>query len=144
MDHLVGKCPFGGVFRSLFCRRAAVKKHKNYRILLGNSGQILGRPEITKIRAKVDFSAKHAKVRLFLPFPAISQKSTFRSDFDLKFRLTGGTSLVAQILARPPDLDLLAQILSSWLRSWSSGLRSRTPDSDKELCWPHTYLVSAG
>ena len=138
MDHLVGKCPFGGVFRSLFCRRAAVKKHKNYRILLGNSGQILEIPE-SKSR-----EAKHAKVRLFLPFPAISQKSTFRSDFDLKFRLTGGTSLVAQILARPPDLDLLAQILSSWLRSWSSGLRSRTPDSDKELCWPHTYLVSAG
>ena len=49
MDHLVGNCTFGGCFRSSFCRRAAVKKHKNYRILLGNSGhswETLGNHEI--------------------------------------------------------------------------------------------------
>ena len=172
MDHLVGKCPFGGVFRSSFCRRAAVKKHKNYRILLGNSGhswETLGNHEIGPK------STQNSLFRCFRRFcvlckgkstcGAIFGKNSLFRGFQLEFRVCRGLypasyrplwtdsgrdldeiwtrsgrdlDEIWEILRAPgADPEALAQIPELWLRSLSSG-------SDHWLCWPHTYLVSAG
>lgn len=130
MDHFVGKCTFGALFRRVKSRQFSKKNtqiSRNFR----PDFQDLPKPAKTRcFGLKQRFSSKPLQSKGKSSISWKSRNLALFPHFDPNFRVGMGSTLVD---SGPPGTWILDP-------SWEPDLRTWTKVSD----WPPTYLVSAG